>query len=44
MSRTYLKHAELLKGGRLELKMGPQPNKKWGSGPDDVPYSMSRKP
>lgn len=43
ITRTYLKHEELMKGGRLELKMGPVPNEKWGSRPEDAPYSMSRK-
>ena len=28
-------------GGTLEFQMGPRPNKKWGSAPDDAPPSMS---
>lgn len=41
-SRTYLNHSDIFKGGRLELKMGSEPNLKWGSRPEDAPYSMSR--
>lgn len=29
-SRTYISHADLMKGGVLEFVMGPNPNKKWG--------------
>ncbi|PQJ09961.1 alpha-mannosidase [Flavipsychrobacter stenotrophus] len=29
-SKTYISHADLLKGGVLEFTMGDKPNKKWG--------------
>ncbi|MGV8139916.1 MAG: GH92 family glycosyl hydrolase [Mangrovibacterium sp.] len=42
MNRTWLLHEEIINGGRLIVKMGPQPNKKWGCGKNDIPPSMSR--
>ncbi len=42
MNRTWLLHEEITNGGRLIVKMGPQPNKKWGCGKNDIPPSMSR--
>jgi len=41
-SRNYVTHAHLMKGGELKFKMTEHPNKTRGTGPDDVPYSMSR--
>ncbi len=38
-NRTYLKHKEIVSGGILEFKMGPEINKKWGTG--EMPYSLS---
>lgn len=32
LSRPLLAHADLVKGGKLGLQMGPQPNKSWGVG------------
>lgn len=32
---------ELSDGGKLVLQMGPEPNKEWGSRPEDAPPSMS---
>jgi len=29
-NKTYITHQDIVKGGRLEFTMGPQPNKKWG--------------
>ena len=43
LKRSYIKHSELTGGGRLEIFMGPEPNKKWGSRPKDYPPSMSGK-
>lgn len=34
-------HADLVKGGKLELIMGSKPNKKWGTKPENAPPSMS---
>lgn len=40
-TKTYLLHDELLKGGTIKFDMGDEPNKKWGTAPDDAPYSMT---
>ncbi|HEU5071569.1 MAG TPA: GH92 family glycosyl hydrolase [Verrucomicrobiae bacterium] len=37
LERTWLAHDEIAAGGRLELTMGPQPNRAWGSAPNDRP-------
>jgi putative alpha-1,2-mannosidase len=31
LNRSWIKHDEITAGGKLELVMGNQPNKKWGS-------------
>ena len=36
-SRPWLTHAAVVAGGELVLQMGPTPNKKWGSRPEDAP-------
>ena len=36
-TRTWIPHATIMAGGRLEFVMGPRPNTHWGSGPDDAP-------
>lgn len=41
LNKPWFYHSELVGGGKLELKMGPKPNKKWGSKPEDAPPSMS---
>jgi predicted alpha-1,2-mannosidase len=41
LSKSWFYHSELVDGGRLVLKMGPEPNNKWGINPRDVPPSMS---
>lgn len=41
-TRNYLKHADLLQGGTIEFKMGPQPNLNKGINDDDAPYSFSK--
>ncbi len=40
-TKTYLRHEDILQGGKLSLRMGDEPNRQWGTGPDDAPYSMS---
>jgi len=40
-SRCWISHKEITDGGILELEMGPVPNKKWGSKPEDAPLSMT---
>lgn len=37
LNRAWLRHAEIINGGILELAMGPTPNEKWGSAPEDLP-------
>jgi putative alpha-1,2-mannosidase len=39
LERSWFTHADLVKGGVLEFVMGNQPNKDWGSDPNDVPPS-----
>jgi len=41
LPHPWFYHDELIKGGSLVLKMGPEPNEKWGSAPEDAPPSMS---
>lgn len=43
ITRTWISHDEITKGGELVFEMGSEPNKKWGSNPDDAPPSMSDK-
>ena len=37
--KSYIDHADLMAGGRLELHMGSRPNKRWGTGPGNEPVS-----
>jgi predicted alpha-1,2-mannosidase len=39
--KTWFSHGDIANGGKLVLKMGPVPNKEWGSKPDAAPPSMS---
>ena len=32
INTSWLPHEELVQGGRLELNLGPTPNKEWGTG------------
>jgi putative alpha-1,2-mannosidase len=43
ITRTWLNHKEITDGGTLLFEMGPEPNKIWGSKPDDAPPSMSKR-
>ncbi len=38
-TRSYLRHQDIMKGGKLEFEMGPEPNKSWGSSSGDIPVS-----
>jgi len=42
-TKTYLNHFDIMKGGKFEFQMSDKPNKKWGIGKKDAPYSMSNK-
>jgi predicted alpha-1,2-mannosidase len=44
LDRPWFFHRELADGGVLALEMGPEPNRAWGSRPEDAPPSMSREP
>jgi putative alpha-1,2-mannosidase len=39
--KSWFTHSEIKNGGILKFLMGPLPNKKWGSAPEDTPPSMS---
>lgn len=41
--KNYLDHADIVKGGTLELEMGPEPNREWGSLPKDCPPEVIRR-
>ncbi len=40
-NKTWISHADIIKGGKLVFQMGPRPNKNWGSSADATPPSMS---
>ena len=42
LDKPWFTQEDIENGGVLELKMGPRPNKKWGSLPADAPPSMSK--
>ena len=37
IDKPWMYHSEVVKGGKLVLVMGPEPNKHWGSAPDAAP-------
>lgn len=39
LHRPWFYHRDLVDGGTLVLEMGPEPNKAWGSSPEDAPPS-----
>ncbi len=41
-NKPWFSHDDIAAGGKLVLTMGPQPNKQWGSAPEDAPPSMSQ--
>jgi hypothetical protein len=42
-SKTYLKHTDIVNGGKLVFEMGDAPKKEWGAKKDDRPYSPEKK-
>ena len=40
-NRTWIKHKEITAGGEIIFQMGPKPNKKWGTGKNGIPYSIT---
>lgn len=43
LNRAWFSHSEIVDGGTLVLEMGDQPNRDWGSAPEQAPPSMSGK-
>lgn len=43
-NKPWFRHSDIAQGGRLELVMGPRPNKAWGAAPDAAPPSAEAKP
>ncbi len=41
LGRSFLRHAEIMAGGKLHFTMQTTPNKSWATGPQDRPYSMT---
>ncbi len=39
-TKTWISHDEIINGGTLIFKMGPEPNKEWGNNPEDAPPSL----
>lgn len=39
-TKNYLHHEDVVKGGVLHFVMGDQPNKEWGSKPEDCPPAL----
>lgn len=42
-NKSWFSHADLMKGGKLELVMDKHPNKQWASGDDAIPPSLIMK-
>jgi predicted alpha-1,2-mannosidase len=40
-SRAFLRHDEILKGGSLVFRLGPEPNRAWGTGEGERPASSA---
>lgn len=38
--KSFLMHGDLTAGGEMIFKMGPRPNRSWGSAPTDIPVSQ----
>ena len=43
-NKAYIQHTDIINGGTLVFKMGPQPNKDWAQDKADRPYSEPGKP
>ena len=40
-AKTYLRHEDIVKGGRIDYVMGSEPNTSRGTAEEDAPYSMT---
>jgi predicted alpha-1,2-mannosidase len=41
ITRTWISHEEIVRGGELAFTMGSRPNRNWGSRPEDAPPSLT---
>lgn len=41
LNKPWFTQRDIEDGGTLEFQMGPRPNRKWGSAPEDAPPSMN---
>ena len=41
LNKTWFTHSDIINGGEIIFRMGSKPNKKWGTGSDSKPYSLS---
>ncbi|MBE7212119.1 MAG: glycoside hydrolase family 92 protein, partial [Gluconacetobacter diazotrophicus] len=41
LSRSFLRHDEIMRGGELHFTMSPTPNKSWATRPQDRPWSLT---
>jgi len=39
LDKAWFYHKDFARGGLLEIVLGPEPNKSWGSRPEDAPYT-----
>jgi len=44
LTRTYLRHEEIMQGGELRFTMSPQPQATWSTQPQEAPYSITQAP
>ena len=41
LTRSYLRHEEIVAGGELRYTMQAQPDRRWAHAPADRPYSLT---
>ena len=44
LERAWIRHDEIVAGGRLEFEMGPNPNPGWGTGSNSAPPLLQARP
>ena len=42
LNKPWLTHSDIVNGGILTFVMGPEPNRQWGSAPEDAPPSVRK--
>ena len=40
-TKSYINHADIMKGGNIVFTMGPEPNKNWGNNEADIPVASA---